>query len=68
MRLALALALIAFPAYAADSVKPDAMCAVVGGVNWCRVKYDTLKQLLEGAQRLQAHNAYVETLCGWRKL
>ena len=62
MRFALAL-LLCFPAYAAEPVKPDVMC----DGSWCAIRYDTLKALLEGAQKLQAHNAYVESLCGWRR-
>lgn len=64
MRTALLAVLLCFPAYAAEPLKADVMC---DGKGWCAIRYDTLKALLEGAQKLQAHNAYIETLCNWRK-
>lgn len=42
---------------------PDVVC----DKGWCRIRYDTLKALVEGAQKLQEHNAYIETLCNWRQ-
>lgn len=63
MRTLLAMLLIALPLEAAEPAKPDVIC----DRGWCAIRYDTLKALLEGSQKLQAHNAYIETLCGWRR-
>ena len=63
MRALLLAALLAVPVQAAEPLQVDVTCAQ----GWCRIRYDTLKALLEGSQQLQAHNAYIETLCGWRK-
>ena len=64
MRTLLLAALLAVPVQAAVPVHVDVMCNDQG---WCAIRKDTLRALLAGSQKLQEHNAYIETLCGWRK-
>lgn len=62
--LMLALALGSVLANSATPLPaPDVVCSN----GWCAIRQDTLKALLEHAQKLHEHNAYIETLCGWRK-
>ena len=62
MRLLLAAVLLALPAQAAQPVVVDVMCAG----EWCRIRKDTLKELLSGAAKMSAHVEELRGLCGWK--
>lgn len=59
----LALALSIFPVQAAEPVKVDVVC----NKGWCAIRQDTLKALLENAQKLAAHTTELRALCGWNR-
>ena len=63
MRTLLAAVLLTLPAQAAEPLVVDVMC----DQHWCRIKKETLKELLTGAQKLQAHVEELRHLCGWNK-
>lgn len=63
MRTLLAL-LLCFPAVAAEQVpEPDGVC----DEQFCMIKKESLRQLLEGFQKMGERQAQLEQLCGWTK-